>query len=46
MFVRADHEHAANTARAALGEDAFATASAVGQAMSLEEAITYALDDE
>jgi predicted ATPase/DNA-binding XRE family transcriptional regulator len=44
-FVRADHDHAANAARAALGEDAFAAAWAVGQAMSLEEAIADALDD-
>ena len=43
---RADHDHAANAARAALGEDAFAAAWAVGQAMSLEEAITDALGIE
>jgi predicted ATPase len=43
---RADHDHAANAARAALGEDAFAAAWAVGHAMSLEEAITDALDNE
>jgi hypothetical protein len=43
---RADHDHAANAARAALGEDAFAAAWAVGHAMSLEEAITDALDSE
>ncbi|MDQ5830451.1 MAG: tetratricopeptide repeat protein, partial [Actinomycetota bacterium] len=43
---RADHDHAANAARAALGEDAFAAAWAVGHAMSLEEAITDALGIE
>jgi tetratricopeptide (TPR) repeat protein len=43
---RADHDHATNAARAALGQDAFAAAWAVGHAMSLEEAITDALDNE
>jgi predicted ATPase/DNA-binding XRE family transcriptional regulator len=43
---RTDHDHAANAARVALGEDAFAAARAVGHAMSLEEAITDALRDE
>jgi hypothetical protein len=45
-IIRADHGHASNAARAALGEDAFTTAWAVGHAMSLEEAIADALGDE
>jgi tetratricopeptide (TPR) repeat protein len=42
-IVRADHDHAENAARAALGEDAFTTAWAVGHAMPLEEAVKDAL---
>jgi hypothetical protein len=42
-IVRADHDHAVNAARAALGEDAFTSAWAFGHAMSVEEAITDAL---
>jgi predicted ATPase/DNA-binding XRE family transcriptional regulator len=45
-IVRADHDHAANAARAALGEEAFAAARAVGHAMSLEEAIADAVGDD
>ena len=45
-IIRADHDHASNAARAALGEDAFTTAWAVGHAMSLEEVIADALGDE
>jgi len=45
-IVRADHDHASNTVHEALGEDAFEAAWAVGQAMSLEEAITYALSED
>ena len=41
----ADHDHAVNAARAALGKDAFAAAWAEGHAMPLEEAIADALDD-
>ena len=44
-IVQADHDHAVNAARAALGEDAFTRAWAGGHAMSLEEAITDALGD-
>jgi predicted ATPase len=42
-IVRADHDHAENAARAALGEDAFTTAWSVGHAMSLEVAVKDAL---
>ena len=42
-IVQADHDHAVNAARAALGEDAFTTAWAAGHAESLEEAITDVL---
>jgi hypothetical protein len=42
---RTDHDHAVKTARAALGEDAFAAAWEVGHAMSLEKAVAYASGD-
>jgi predicted ATPase/DNA-binding XRE family transcriptional regulator len=38
--ARTDHDHAANAARAALGEEPFEAAWAAGYAMSLEEAIS------
>jgi tetratricopeptide (TPR) repeat protein len=41
-IARADHAHAANAARALLGEDAFAAAWAEGHEMTLEEAIGHA----
>jgi len=43
---RADVEQAVAPARAALGEDAWAAAFASGQALSLEEAIAYALEPD
>jgi predicted ATPase/transcriptional regulator with XRE-family HTH domain len=43
---RADVEQAVAPARAALGEDAWAAAFALGQALSLEEAIAYALEPD
>jgi hypothetical protein len=45
-IARVDHDHASNAARAALGEDAFATALAAGHATPLEEAIADALGDD
>jgi hypothetical protein len=42
-IVRADHDHAEKVARAALGAEAFSNAYAVGQAISLEEAIADVL---
>jgi hypothetical protein len=44
--ARADHEHAANTARAALGVEAFEAAWTEGSGMSLEEVIADPLGDE
>jgi predicted ATPase/transcriptional regulator with XRE-family HTH domain len=44
-IIRADHDHASNAAREALGEEAFEAAWAEGHAMPLEEAIADALDD-
>jgi len=41
---RADHERAASSLRAALGEEAFAAAWAEGRALSLEEALDQALE--
>ena len=41
-----DHDRAVDAARAALGEEAFAAAWAVGHAMSLEEAIADAVGDD
>jgi non-specific serine/threonine protein kinase len=43
--VAADHQAAAAAARAALGEPAVAAAWAAGRAMSLEEAVAYALEE-
>jgi hypothetical protein len=40
------HQAAAHASRAALGEAAFAAAWAEGQALSLEQAVAYALADE
>jgi predicted ATPase/DNA-binding XRE family transcriptional regulator len=45
-IAHADHDHAEEAARAALGEEAFATAWAVGHAMPLEEATADALDHD
>jgi predicted ATPase/class 3 adenylate cyclase/Tfp pilus assembly protein PilF len=42
---RAEHERSVAAVRTALGEEAFAAAWAEGRAMSLEEAIKYALED-
>jgi tetratricopeptide (TPR) repeat protein len=42
----ADHEAAIRAARAALGDEVFAAAWAEGQAMTLDEAITYALEED
>ena len=41
---RRSYDHAAATARAQLGEEAFAAAWAEGRAMTLEQAIAYALE--
>jgi tetratricopeptide (TPR) repeat protein len=43
--ARADSERSVATARAALGEEAFATAWAEGRALSLEEAVAFALGE-
>jgi tetratricopeptide (TPR) repeat protein len=45
-IARADHDHAVNAARAALGEDTLAATGAEGHAMSFEEAIAHALSDD
>jgi predicted ATPase/DNA-binding SARP family transcriptional activator len=48
LLPRAEHSRyatAVSHARATLGDDAFDTAWAEGQAMTLEQAIAYALDD-
>lgn len=42
---RAEHERTVNSARAQLGEAAFATAWAEGGAMTMEQAIAYALEE-
>ena len=42
---QAEYNQAVATARAQLGEEAFAAAWQAGQAMSLDEAIDYALAD-
>ena len=42
---RAEHDQAIATARAALGEEAFAAAYEEGKMMTLDEAVTYALGD-
>jgi hypothetical protein len=44
-FERDTHERALASARAALGEEAFAAAWAAGQALTLEQAIVYALGE-
>jgi predicted ATPase/class 3 adenylate cyclase len=44
--ARADYERRVSTIRAALGEEAFAAAWEAGRAMSLEEAVRVALEDE
>jgi predicted ATPase/class 3 adenylate cyclase/uncharacterized protein HemY len=43
---RAERNEAIAASRAALGEEAFTKASAEGQAMTLEEAVAYALKDD
>jgi len=43
--ARATYERAVAAARAQLGEEAFAAAWAEGRAMSLDQAIAYALDE-
>jgi hypothetical protein len=43
---RAEHDQAISAAQAALGEEGFAKAWAEGQAMPLEEAVTYALEQD
>jgi tetratricopeptide (TPR) repeat protein len=43
-FEQADHDHLVVSVRAALGESAFAAAWAEGRAMTLEQAIEYALE--
>jgi len=42
--VRADYEQAVAAARAQLGEEAFAAAWAAGRALTLEQALAYALE--
>jgi tetratricopeptide (TPR) repeat protein len=43
---RAAYEHQVASIRAALGEEVFAAAWAVGQAMTLEDAIRFALEED
>jgi len=43
---RAEHDQAVAATRAALGEEAFSAAWAEGQAMTLEEAVAYALEED
>jgi hypothetical protein len=43
-IIRADHDHASEAAREALGEEAFEAAWAVVYAMPFEESIVAALD--
>jgi tetratricopeptide (TPR) repeat protein len=43
---RAEHDQAIVSARAALGEEAFAAAWAEGRVMTMEQAIAYALEDQ
>ena len=45
-ITQADHDHAVNASREALGEDAFAAAWAEGSAMTLEEAIADVVGDD
>jgi predicted ATPase len=42
---QAEYDHAVATARAALGEEEFAEVWAEGKAMTLEQAVAYALED-
>ena len=44
-IIRADHDHASNAAREALGGEAFEAAWAVGRATPFDESIADALDD-
>jgi hypothetical protein len=44
--MRAEYERNVAAARAQLGEEAFAAAWAAGRAMTVEQAIAYALDME
>jgi non-specific serine/threonine protein kinase len=44
-FEQAHYERIINLARASLGEDAFAPAQAEGRAMTLEQAVAYALEE-
>jgi hypothetical protein len=43
---RAEHQRELAAARAALGKQAFAAAWAEGRAMTLEQAVAYALDEQ
>ncbi len=43
---RVERDRALAAARAALGEEAFAAVYAEGQAMTMEQAVEYALDGE
>ena len=45
-IVQADHDHALNAARAALGGEAFEAAWTEGSEMTFEEAIAYTLGDD
>jgi hypothetical protein len=45
-FGRPDREHDVAAARAALGETAFAAAWAEGRAMTIDETVTYVLNEE
>ena len=46
LLVRSRTRAVETAARAALGEEAFARAWAEGQAMTLEQAVEYALSEE
>jgi hypothetical protein len=46
LVDRADHDHKMAAARAVLGEESFAAAWSEGKAMSLEQAVEYALEEE
>lgn len=43
-YHRPDYDHAVTVARAGMGEEAFAAAWAEGKAMTLDEAVAYALE--
>jgi hypothetical protein len=45
-IIQADHDHAENAACAALGDDALGAAWSEGNAMSFEEALANALEDD